>query len=98
MGAAREYRLDYKVPGGKLIRIRIELESGRVRLLRVSGDFFAHPEALFEAAEASLVDCSVEGLPAAAEAAFGSGGLTLFGAAPRDIAKALELAVAGGAP
>ena len=48
-------RLDHKVPGGKLLRVEVEIEAGVVLRALVHGDFFAHPEESFEAAEAELV-------------------------------------------
>lgn len=89
-----EQRIDYKVPGGKLIRVAVELESGRAIRVRVSGDFFAHPENLFEEAEASLSGLPAAELPAAAAAVFSRPDLVIFGASPGDIAEALERAAA----
>lgn len=86
-------RKDYKVPGGKLIRVEIEIDSGIVRRAAVRGDFFAHPEEAFEEAEAGLAGLRAEELPSAARRLFGEGGLAIFGAAPDDIAFALEGAV-----
>ena len=92
-----EKRIDYKVPGGKLIRVAVEIDSGLVRRVKVAGDFFAHPENLFEEAEASLVALPPERLPAAAAAAFSREGLVIFGASASDIAEALGRAVGLGA-
>ncbi len=36
--------VDYKAPGGKLVRVRLNEENGRIRSLRLSGDFFLVPE------------------------------------------------------
>lgn len=74
----------------------VAIESGRARRVKISGDFFAHPEELFEEAEASLAGRGVEELPAAAAAAFSREGLVIFGAAPADIAEALLRAVDAG--
>jgi len=92
-----EYKADYKVPGGKLIRAAVLVEDGRVLRARVFGDFFAHPEALFEEAEAGLADLPAEAVPGAAAAAFGRPDLVIFGVAPADIAEALSRAL-GSAP
>jgi lipoate-protein ligase A len=86
-------RKDYKVPGGKLIRVEIEIEAGVVRRVAVKGDFFAHPEEAFERAEAGLVALRIEELPSTALRLFGQRGLAIFGATPEDIAFALEGAV-----
>ena len=41
--------LDYKVPGGKLIRLSAELDGTTIKTIQISGDFFLHPEdAIFE--------------------------------------------------
>ena len=87
--------LDYKVPGGKLLRVELELESGTVLRAVVRGDFFAHPEEAFEAAEAELTGLPVDRLGKAALALFSRQPLRLFGASPTDIAQALEAAARG---
>lgn len=35
---------DYKVPGGKLIRLRADVEGSVIKDIRITGDFFLHPE------------------------------------------------------
>lgn len=35
---------DYKAPGGKLVRVRMEENDGEIRSVRISGDFFLLPE------------------------------------------------------
>ena len=35
---------DYKAPGGKLVRVRLKVEKGKIRSLHLSGDFFLVPE------------------------------------------------------
>jgi lipoate-protein ligase A len=83
-------RLDQKIPGGKLLRIEVEVESGIVLRALVRGDFFAHPEELFEDAEAELAGLPVDRLFEAARSLFSKPPLELFGADPSDIALALE--------
>jgi hypothetical protein len=82
-------RRDRKVPGGKLLRVEVEVESGTVLRASVRGDFFAHPEVAFEAAEAELAGTPVDRLGAAALALFARHPLVIIGAAPRDIADLL---------
>lgn len=85
-------RRDYKVAGGKLLRIELEIESGTVLRALVRGDFFAHPEEAFEAAEAELTGLPVDRLGETALSLFSRQPLELFGASPTDIARALEAA------
>ena len=83
-------RLDYKVPGGKLLRVEVEVESGVVLRAIVRGDFFAHPEESFEAAEGELAGLPVDRIAEAALSLFSRPPLRIFGASAADIALALE--------
>ena len=86
-------RLDYKVPGGKLLRVSVDVDEGMATRVRVAGDFFAHPESAFDEAEASLSGLSAADLPEAAHRAFSRPDLALYGLEARDIAEALRLAL-----
>jgi hypothetical protein len=88
-------RKDHKVAGGKLIRLRIELDeaSGLAVSVRVAGDFFAHPEEAFEEAEATLAGLGLAELPQVAAHAFARADLTIFGASAADISEALRRAI-----
>lgn len=51
---------DYKVPGGKLLRVTLELDQSthppRIAAINLNGDFFMHPEDAIEQLEANLVN------------------------------------------
>ena len=49
-----EGRADYKVKGGKLIRIRVLHRGDVIERVRFYGDFFIHPEEAIEELESSL--------------------------------------------
>ena len=54
---------EYKVPGGKLVVVDLEVSEGRIARFQLSGDFFLEPdEALGD------IEAAVEGLPATADA------------------------------
>ena len=55
--------LDRKPEGCKLLRVEVEMEGDILRSVQVRGDFFAHPEELFEEAEAALVGLRVAAPP-----------------------------------
>ena len=82
-------KLDHKPAGGKLLRIELEVESGTVLRAAVRGDFFAHPEEVFEAAEAELVGTPADRIGETALAVFSRPGLVLYGASAQGIAEAL---------
>ncbi|HLC74506.1 MAG TPA: lipoate protein ligase C-terminal domain-containing protein [Candidatus Nanoarchaeia archaeon] len=49
-----------KVPGGKLVRLKIDTELGVIRKMQIAGDFFLHPEETIDDIERALVGITVE--------------------------------------
>ncbi len=70
---------DYKVPGGKLLRVRLLETGGRIESAKISGDFFLIPEDSLAKLEMMLEDVSAQGL----------------GVAPDDFVKAILAAKPG---
>lgn len=56
-------RGEYKVPGGKLVIVDLEVADGRLRDVHVSGDFFLEPDTALE-----QIDAALEDMPADASA------------------------------
>ena len=54
---------EYKVPGGKLVVVDLEVADGRISGFRLAGDFFLEPDTALEA-----IDAAVNGLPAESDA------------------------------
>ena len=50
----------HKVPGGKLIKIKLELTENRIQSIVITGDFFLHPEDCLLSIEESLVGCEID--------------------------------------
>ncbi len=46
---------DYKAPGGKLVRVRMEENDGEIESVRISGDFFLVPEDQLSKLEKMLI-------------------------------------------
>lgn len=46
--------VDYKVSGGKLIRVEGKIENDILKEIKITGDFFLHPEQGIESIENSL--------------------------------------------
>lgn len=55
---------EYKVPGGKLVVVDLDVDGGRLRNVRVAGDFFLEPDEAI-----GQIDAAVEGAPADIDAA-----------------------------
>ncbi|MGH1526964.1 lipoate--protein ligase family protein [Leifsonia sp. L25] len=54
---------EYKVPGGKLVVVDLEVVDGRISEFQLAGDFFLEPDSALEA-----INTAVNGLPAEADA------------------------------
>jgi lipoate-protein ligase A len=47
-------RAEYKVEGGKLIKVQLEKSGNAIGKIKIMGDFFLHPEELIEEVERTL--------------------------------------------
>ena len=77
---------EYKVPGGKLVVVDLDVRDGRIADFRLAGDFFLEPDDALEA-----IDRAVTGLPSGADSATIVRAIT---AAPDPTAAARELRAA----
>lgn len=55
---------EFKVPGGKLVVVDLDVNAGRISNFRLAGDFFLEPDDALEA-----INAAVEGMPAESDAA-----------------------------
>ena len=47
-------RAEYKVEGGKLVKVQLSKKGNAIGEIRITGDFFLHPEELIEELERKL--------------------------------------------
>lgn len=50
----------YKVPNGKLLKIFLDESRGQIVNIRITGDFFVHPEESIEKLEDALIGSQLE--------------------------------------
>ena len=87
---------EYKVPGGKLVVVDLEVADGRITDFRLSGDFFLEPDEALHA-----IDAAVNGLSADADAKVYTAAVvaalppdaSLLGFSPESVATAIRRAV-----
>ena len=53
-------RAEYKVKGGKLIKVTLTAENRKIKEIKITGDFFLHPEAVIEDIEQALKGCLLD--------------------------------------
>lgn len=91
---------DHKVPGGKLLRVRLTLDETtsppRIATLQIHGDFFMHPEDAIEDLEGRLigVHCNADALRPHVQAFFDSD-IQVLGADVEGIVYAIMKACGG---
>ena len=81
-------RSEFKVPGGKLLRARVETIKGKITFVQVTGDFFMKPETDLEELEELLLGSPTEQdtIRETVCAFFGERGTVITGASPEDFA------------
>jgi len=92
---------EYKMPGGKLVVVDLDLRDGRFAGVRLSGDFFLEPDAALPVINAALegqpTDIDDATLVAAIDAALPAG-TTMYGISSAAIVVTLRRALHEGAP
>ena len=89
-------RCEYKVPGGKLLCAKVEVEDGKISWLQISGDFFLLPETDLEDLEIELLgtDADPESVKEKVVSFFSERKTTLVGASAEDFAHVVNIAIA----
>lgn len=88
---------EYKVPGGKLVVVDLEVVDGRISGFRLAGDFFLEPDSALEAIDAAVNGLAAESdaktIAAAVKDALPDGAI-LLGFSPEAVAVAIRRALA----
>ncbi len=85
-----ERKSELKVVGGKLIRVRCIVEDNVLRKVKITGDFFMHPEEKVDDLERRLTGVNVHNINSVVEDYFKQTKVTVLGATPSDFARAIQ--------
>ena len=86
-------RAEYKVPGGKLLAAELGVEEGRLVGVKITGDFFMHPEVVIIELEKALDNIPIKDLDDVVNRFFQDNDVTLFGVEAEDFVKVVRLAL-----
>jgi lipoate-protein ligase A len=88
-------RCEEKIPGGKLLAVDAETEGSKTVNVKITGDFFLHPEDAILKVEAALtgIDTNLSEEELASAVSTALEGAELIGASPQDIARIFKKAV-----
>jgi lipoate-protein ligase A len=87
-------RAEYKVEGGKLVKAQVIIDGNIIRKVKITGDFFLHPEELIEELEEALVGSLLDesNLAKLIRGVIEKKNAILLGASPEDFAKCIVMA------
>lgn len=90
-------RAEYKVEGGKLIKVQLCIDNGKIKGIKIMGDFFMHPEEAIENLEKSLIGCAFDELKITEniKTFIRTNSVTLLGVSPEDFTKCILKAGVG---
>ena len=83
---------EFKVPDGKLVEAKVKISGEKISEIRISGDFYMHPEEEIEELEKSLLGIPVEKVSESVFKFFKKKRITLVGVEPRDFVKVILMA------
>jgi hypothetical protein len=84
----------FKIPDGKLVKVKLKVSSGKITELKILGDFFLHPEEVIMKIEEELVGAQHDLvlLQTIIDEVLNNEEATLIGASSSDIAKTIIMA------
>lgn len=82
--------IDYKVPNGKLLRIQADLDDDIINYIKISGDFFIHPETEIIEIEKLLVGIKIKDIIEKMDNFIKEKKIILVGFNPVDLGYALD--------
>jgi lipoate-protein ligase A len=85
----------YKIPGGKLVKAKVRVETGRIAEIIILGDFFLHPEETLQKIEDTLRGTPADeaSIERVISNALMESDAIIIGATSQDIAKTIMLAL-----
>ena len=86
-------KAEYKIPGGKLLACTVETENNVITELKISGDFFMHPEETIGNLERAILGSKVADYPERIHGFFKNRDVTLLGVAEEDFINVIKLAL-----
>ena len=80
-----------KVPNGKLLKIFLEYEGEKISKIKITGDFFIHPEETIEELEKELVDVNFNNLKEKIDNFFDKNKPEVFGITKESLEEAIKM-------
>ena len=86
-------KAEYKIPGGKLLACTVETQNNVITELKISGDFFMHPEEAIGKLEKAILGSKLSDYPNKIRDFFKNTDVMLLGVAQEDFINVIQLAL-----
>ena len=86
-------RAEFKVPGGKLIAAETEVSNGHLKKVKITGDFFMHPEEAIEELEKALINTQLDKIEEVITNFFINRSVEIIGVSPEDFIHVLKISL-----
>jgi hypothetical protein len=86
-------KAEYKIPGGKLLLCEIDTEDEVIKTIKISGDFFMHPEDAINELEETLLGTPIQSYQNEIINFFQERKITLYGVSQQDFITVIQLAI-----
>jgi lipoate-protein ligase A len=83
-----------KVPGGKMIAADFDIAEGRISRIKITGDFFLHPEDTLIKIEEALIGETLDNVESKVTKILSDNNAKLIGVEPKDIQIMLKKVIA----
>ncbi|WXG40062.1 MAG: lipoate protein ligase C-terminal domain-containing protein [Candidatus Freyarchaeum deiterrae] len=83
---------EFKVPNGKLVEAKVKISNEKISEIRISGDFYMHPEEEIEELEKILLGVNIEKVSDTVSKFFKKKKISLVGIEPKDFVKVILMA------
>lgn len=78
-----------KVPNGKMLKLFIDVESDVIKEIKITGDFFVHPEEAIEKLEQALTGVAISDVEKVVNEFFANNEVEMVGVGEEDIVKGI---------
>jgi lipoate-protein ligase A len=84
----------YKIPGGKLVKVKLWVDAVKIERITILGDFFLHPEETIQALENALVgtELNVTSIESIISKVMSESNASLIGATIEDLVTTIMIA------
>ncbi|HKK54169.1 MAG TPA: hypothetical protein VJ926_01480 [Patescibacteria group bacterium] len=86
-------KIDYKVEGGKFLRIQVDIKASVIKDIKIRGDFFIYPETAIFQIENFLKEKNIEDFVPLLSEFIKKENIKIIGFSVYDLKKALQLGV-----